>query len=184
MFSMGRATAKQEDLPAGLAYATGAMPSAKPALSPAEIRRRRLIVSSSGGLGLVLLLLLAFLYYVLYAGDNRWRVRFHHAVNTPPSARDFRCAGATALTYWLGNHSSARFVINPGDLPRFLSQFQQGVSVRDPSGGVYITGKPFAGPITPDGELSGPSPTGTDYYQLKWHTASDGVHVELQTDWN
>ena len=74
--------------------------------------------------------------------------------------------------------------IVPAGLPQFLSQFQEGGNVPDGSGGFVTTGKPFAGPVTPDGELWGPSPTGTDYYMLKWRSTGDVVSIELDTDWN
>src|SRR4051812_44189666 len=35
--------------------------------------------------------------WILYFGDNRWRVRFHHGVRLPASAREIHCWGTTAF---------------------------------------------------------------------------------------
>ena len=164
-----------------LPYATPPMRQPKPPLTPEQRRFRKRIARMM----LVVLLLVVGLTYVLYIGDNRWRVRWHHGVNLPSSARQFQCGGQTAFPFILDGHSAARFVIDEPDLQSFLVQFQEGVQTGDPwTTGVTTTGKPWSQPQTPDGSAWGPSPTGRDYYGVKWHTTDKGVLIELDTDWN
>lgn len=148
-----------------LAYRSPGTPAPKPQPRPECVRRRRRVCWTVATVGLVV-------FYVLYLGDNRWRVRYHHAVKVPSSARDFRCSGLTAFPgNLLDGGSRAEFTIDRADLPRFLGQFQ-------PRSG--------PGPILAahDGEEWCASPTGRDYAWVVWHTTPDGVSVDVRTSFN
>jgi hypothetical protein len=105
-------------------------------------------------------------------------------VRLPASAREIRCEGHTALCYFLGNHSSATFQIDRDDFDFFMMQFKQGVTQKLAEGGFTVVEVPIPRPLPPNGEAGGPSPTGTDYYGIKWETFGGVVDVNLWTDWN
>jgi hypothetical protein len=149
--------------------------------TPEHLRRRARRIRLTK---LISCFVLVALFYVFYVGDNRWRVQYHHGVQVPSSATDFKCSGATAITCWLGDHSHAEFTIVPTALPGFLSQFQEAVKVPAGGTGFRIVGKAWSQAATPSGEAWGPSPTGTDLYVLKWRTTQIRVRIELDTSWN
>jgi hypothetical protein len=169
---------------AELSYAKPDLPAPSRTLSPAELRRRQRIAAVRRRIAILLLPLLAALIYVLFMGDNRWRVRYHHGVYPPPSARDFHCQGATAFPFMLDGHSSARFTIDPAELPKFLSQFEEMKSVPVAGGGTMTISNGKSPPAGPKGDTGGLSPTGRDYYSLQWWTTESGVVIQLDTSWN
>ena len=154
--------------------------SAKP------VSRGRIAGASKIIRGCVILLAILFtcLWYVLYIGSNRWRVRWDQGVRLPASAREIRCEGHTAVCYFLGNHSSTTFQIDRDDLDFFMTQFKQGVTQKLAEGGFTVVGVPIHRPLPPNGEAGGPSPTGVDYYGIKWETFGRAVDINLWTDWN
>jgi hypothetical protein len=123
-------------------------------------------------------------FWIFNVGNNRWRVQLHHGVNLPTSARAFQCSGHTAFTAIFGGSSSARFTIDAAELQQFLSQFRVGPPMPRPNGGYPTFGAPSSQPISSEGHIGGPSPTGRDHYGLKWQATPEGVQIELQTSWN